>query len=173
MLGPLWGLLAGVVIGGAIAALSIKVLGLLVVGGWTAYALAMLAGVLVGLVAGKPIWAEGARIEAGLKAGFGAALAAALMYALQRWVHVDVDVTKFGLGAGPLSQNPALAFPAVAAALALLFEVDNLFGGDDNAGKPKKRIAASSESSKASLPEEESEPAEVEKRGDGASKQRR
>ena len=41
-----------------------------------AYLAAAFAGVLIGLVAGKPIWAKDAKIEAGMKAFVGALLAA-------------------------------------------------------------------------------------------------
>src|SRR6516225_980623 len=56
-----------------------------------AYLSAALTGVLTGLVAGKPIWATNAKIEAGLKAFFGALLAAGLMFVLRRWVHIEPD----------------------------------------------------------------------------------
>ncbi len=103
----------------------------------------MLVGVLVGLLAGKPIWAKGARVEAGLKAAFGALVAAGLMYALRAWVGFDLDLSSAGLGHGAAGMLPVVAFPAIALVLSLLFEVDNMFGkGDDDQGDgDKKRVS--------------------------------
>ena len=69
---------------------------------------AALTGVLVGLVAGKPIWAKDAKIEAGMKAFIGALLAAGLMYAVRRFLTMPVP---FPLGelAAP---NESLLEPA-------------------------------------------------------------
>src|SRR5258708_91842 len=50
-----------------------------------AYGAAAATGALTGLVAGKPIWAAEAKVEAGLKAFFGALLAAGAMFALRGW----------------------------------------------------------------------------------------
>jgi hypothetical protein len=109
--------------------------------------------VLTGLVAGKPIWASGAKIEAGLKAFFGALLAAGLMFALRQWVHFQPDMAFLMPGVDPVDVHtavvgsvPALALPAVAAVLGGFFELDNTGGADkddakDAGSKSKKRVA--------------------------------
>ena len=82
------GLVVGLVIGAALAVGLVR-LGEVTFGGaggdMLAYLSAAAAGALTGLVAGKPIWASGARIEGGLKALFGALLAAGAMFALRQW----------------------------------------------------------------------------------------
>lgn len=147
------GLLIGLVIGGLAATALIKGLGmaLLVGGGGTAlaYVFAALTGVVTGLVAGKPIWASGGQIEAGLKAVFGALLAAGAMFALRQWVHVQVPTLPMGIGGGELGQLPAAALPLIGAVLGGFYELDNT-GTDakDEKAKPgakadavKKRVA--------------------------------
>ena len=57
-----------------------------------AYLGAALTGVLIGLVAGKPIWAKDAKIEAGMKAFVGALLATGLMYAARRFLTMPFPV---------------------------------------------------------------------------------
>jgi len=148
----LTGLVLGAIVGGLVAAGLVAGLHVPVFadtsGAVMAYLAAALSGVLTGLVAGKPIWASGAKIEAGLKAGFGAALAAGLMFALRRWgPGFEVDLHALGAGGtGTLAQLPATSLPIVAAILGGFFEVDNTPGGegDEKKGEPavKKRVAA-------------------------------
>src|SRR5579862_9499803 len=91
------GIVVGVVTGALVAAAMIKGLGIVTLGStaFLAYAAAAVTGIVIGLVAGKPIWAKGAWIEVGLKAFFGALLAAGAMFALRKWVGVDVDLSAF------------------------------------------------------------------------------
>jgi hypothetical protein len=145
------GLVLGLVVGGLVAAGLVQGLHVLQFGDGTggalfAYLAAAVTGVLTGLVAGKPIWAAGARIEAGLKAFFGALLAAGLMFALRQWaggVHLPVsELTPEGLAIGSL---PIASLPVVAALLGGFFEIDNTGGDDKDAkkdGGAKKRVAA-------------------------------
>jgi len=119
------GLLLGTVIGALVAAGVVAGLGLVEVPVYLAYALAAATGVLTGLVAGKPIWAQGGGIEGGLKAFFGALLAAGGMFALRTWVHLDVDLTALHGGSGPIGDLPAASLPIIAAVLAGLYEMDN------------------------------------------------
>ena len=144
MLRLLWGIVLGMVIGGAVAAVLIKGLGIVTLGALLAYPAAVLTGALAGLLAGKPVWAKDARIEAGLKAFFGALLAAGLMFALRAWAKLDLDLTRFGLGQGPIGELAATSLPMIGVLLSLIFEVDNLFGADDAKGAGgKKRVEAS------------------------------
>jgi hypothetical protein len=92
-----------------------------------AYAAAAFAGVLTGLVAGKPIWAPSAKVEAGLKAFFGALLGAAAMFALRQWAATwTIDVGALGAaGRGAVGALPAASLPLIGALLGALFELDN------------------------------------------------
>src|SRR5271165_806544 len=99
------GLILGLIVGGLVAAGLVAGMHQTLFGDGGAesvfaYLAAAVTGVLTGLVAGKPIWASGARIEAGLKAFFGALLAAGLMFAVRRWVNFPLDLAFAGLPAG-------------------------------------------------------------------------
>ncbi len=141
MLRLVWSVVIAGLVGGAVAAIAVKLLGIVTLSALAAYPLAVLVGVIVGLLAGKPVWVPGARVEAGLKAAFGALVAAGLMYALRAWVGFELDLSSAGLGQGAAGLLPVIAFPAVALVLSLLFEVDNMFGTGQDAGSDKKRIA--------------------------------
>jgi hypothetical protein len=142
----LWRLLVGFVIGlvvGGLLAVAL-VAGLKVTlfqgaaGIALAYAAAALVGVLTGLFAGKPIWAADAKLEAGLKAVFGALLAAGGMFALRQWGGgwvVNLNGVG-GLGVGAVGDLPATSLPIIAAVLGSLFELDN--NGEKAGGAPKK-----------------------------------
>ena len=146
------GLVLGLVVGGLVAAGFVQGLHILTFGEGTggalfAYASAAVTGVLTGLVAGKPIWASGAKIEAGLKAFFGALLAAGLLFALRQWGGgIPVPVTPFTPDtlseavrhAGDL---PVMALPMVAAVLGGFFEIDNTPGDESESKGPRKRVA--------------------------------
>src|SRR5690349_21243541 len=97
-----FGLIQGVVVGGLVGLLATRVLGLAMLSGILAYALAALAGLVIGLIAGKPIWAQDAKIEAGLKALVGAGGAALALFVTQKWLGLSADLSAFGLGAGKL-----------------------------------------------------------------------
>jgi hypothetical protein len=140
----LLGLVLGLVVGGLLAAGLVA--GLKVEtfvgsgGGALAYAAAALTGVMTGLVAGKPIWASGAKVEAGLKAFFGALLGAGAMFALRQWAGGwPLDLHFVGAG-GPAAVGdlPAASLPIIAAVLCGLFELDNT-GDVDVAGSAARR----------------------------------
>lgn len=151
----LLGLVLGLVVGGLAAAGLVAGLHQAVFAAGTAgvvfaYVAASVTGVLTGLVAGKPIWASGAKIEAGLKALFGALLGAGLMFALRQWVHVvpDLPLLAPGLTVAELqgvgiAQLPVVSLPLIAAVLGGFFELDNTGGSDeaDAKGGAKKRVA--------------------------------
>lgn len=139
----LLGLVLGTLVGGALAAALVKGLGLITFAGAlgpvAAYGAAALVGVLTGLVAGKAIWSTGGKIEAGLKAFFGALLAAGAMFALRRWAGgVAVDLSALGAGHGALGDLPAASLPMVAAALGAFFEVDNTPEAPEEAGAGRR-----------------------------------
>jgi hypothetical protein len=139
------GLFEGLVIGLGLAVLSAQ-LGLSAPGGIMRALLAAGVGFLVGLVAGRPVWARAAKTEALLKAGVGALVAAGLSLALGRWLTLPVNLTAYGLGAGAAGGLAAVSLPAIACALALFFELDDTTGSAAPAPLPgassKQRLAA-------------------------------
>ena len=137
------GLILGLVMGGLVAAALVKGLGMnpafsLAGGGLVAYTAALIVGAAVGLVAGKPIWAHGAWIEALLKTFFGALLAAGGMFALQKFATFGLDLTAFGGGQGRAGDLAFVALPAIATVLSVFFEIDNTDSGE---GAPSKEEA--------------------------------
>ncbi len=174
----LLGLVIGLIMGGLVAGVAVEGLGITMFGGATgapaafAYVLAAFTGVAVGLVAGKPIWAKGGQIEAGLKAFFGALLGAGLLFAIRTWLHVTVDLASFHAGAGEIGALPVAAFPLIAMVLGGFYEIDNNGDGEKDggakssagkaapkaAGKPGVRVAAAGEAAEA-----EEDPASVKK----------
>jgi hypothetical protein len=143
----LFGLIIGLVVGGGVAAGVVAGLGLPTFAGAGGAALAYLAaaltGVLTGLVAGKPIWSSGAKIEAGLKAFFGALLGAAAMFALRQWAGSwAVNFPAIGArGMTAVGDLPAISLPLLAAVLGGLFELDNTEPAPE-ADSPKKAASA-------------------------------
>jgi len=165
-----YGLIFGLFVGGVIAAAVIKGLGEVAFtgtgGAVLAYVFAAVTGVLVGLVAGKPIWASGGQIEAALKAVVGAGIAAAGMWAMRRWLGFDVDL--HGIGAGPALATsagllPAVTLPAIAALLGAFYEADNTPEPEDKAAKSKGKAAPPSKGKvRVAEPAEEDEADELE-----------
>src|SRR6478609_3692395 len=93
LIGIVKGLLVGGLVGFALAKLGFAAPMAVI-----AYLAAAVTGVLIGLIAGKPIWAKDAKIEAGMKAFVGALLGAGLMYAVRRWLTMPLPFVL-----GPLS----------------------------------------------------------------------
>ncbi|HVH43689.1 MAG TPA: hypothetical protein VM925_15145 [Labilithrix sp.] len=134
------GLLLGAVVGIVLAVVLVQGLGVTTfdqgaLGAAGAYLAAAITGVLTGLVAGKPIWSADGKIEAGLKAFFGALLALGGMFVLRQWVHVNVDLTALKASSGEIGHLPAASLPIIAAVLAGFFELDNT---DDRTPEQKK-----------------------------------
>jgi hypothetical protein len=147
------GLVLGLVVGALVAAGIVAGLGIRVFAGAggavLAYVAAAVTGVLTGLVAGKPIWASGAKVEAGLKAFFGALIAAGVMFALRQWAGSwTIDLPAIGVnGATAIGDLPAASLPLLAAVLGGFFELDNTRqdeGDDKGAGaaKGRQRVSA-------------------------------
>jgi hypothetical protein len=110
-----------------------------------AYGGALLTGVIVGLAAGRPIWAGDAKVEGGLKAVFGALFSLGAMFALRTWAGgMAFDLRALDAGRGPIGDLPALALPLVAAVLAALLGADNTEEAPTPAkGAARARIAVS------------------------------
>ncbi len=134
------GLLIGLVVGAGVAAVLTQALGITFAGAGGAlfaYLFAGLTGILTGLVAGKPIWSQNGKIEAGLKAFFGALLSMGLMLVLRKWVNVNLDLSAIQAGAGPAGDLPIASLPVIAALLGGAFELDNTPEPEGEAAKGK------------------------------------
>jgi hypothetical protein len=130
------GVVKGLIVGGLVG-YGLSRLGYGAPDALIAYLAAAATGALVGLVAGKPIWAKGAAVEAAMKAVFGALLGAGLMFAARKWL---VQPLPIDLGPALAAPNASLgeaeghgslggvavtSLAAVAAVLAGLFDADN------------------------------------------------
>lgn len=142
MLGRLlFGIVKGLIVGGLLG-FALAKMGFIAPGAIVAYLGAAVTGVLIGLVAGKPIWAKDAKIEAGMKAVVGALLGAGLMWAVRRWLGgIPVPVSLGSLAAPNLSLHEASTYgtvgglaltslPVVSAVLGAFYDVDNTPGSD-------------------------------------------
>jgi hypothetical protein len=164
MLGRLLiGIVKGIILGGLLG-FGLAKLGFAAPPAIIAYVAAAIGGVLVGLIAGKPIWAKDAKIEAGMKAVIGALLAAGLMYAARRFLTMPFPIALGPLGGFNESLGEAassggtiggLALTSLAAVAGLLggfYEADNTPNDSadhakETAKEPssKKRIAATAD----------------------------
>jgi hypothetical protein len=163
------GLLIGAIVGGLVAAGAIAALGAAVMpmGPFFAFVLAAATGALTGLFAGKPIWAKGGQIEAGLKAFFGALLAAGGMYAIRTWLpHFNVDLSIAHAGAGWIGELPGASLPLIAAVLGGFYELDNTpEPKDEGEGKKaRSRVAPNVRVAGAEPEEEEAAPSAAAKK---------
>ncbi len=146
----LLGLAEGLVIGMALAVAAARGLGLnaAATSALVSAPLAGGAGFLVGLIAGRPVWARDAKTEALLKAGVGALVAVGLSFALGRWFSLPLDLSAYSLGAGPAGKLAAVSLPIIATALALFFELDNTGSGEAKPrlteARGKQRLGVSS-----------------------------
>ena len=129
------GLVIGVVLGALLGYGLFQVLPW-AMGGVLGYAFAAVTGVLVGLVAGKPIWAREAAVEAGLKAFVGALLSVGILFGIR---YIGVTIPALGdIPAAELGRHPIASLAAIAVVLSVFYELDNT-GGDEPA--PKARVA--------------------------------
>ena len=169
----LFGLLKGLIVGGLLGFVAAKA-GLAAPVAAIAYLGAAVSGVLVGLVAGKPIWAKDAKIEAGMKAIVGALLGAGLMWAVRHWL--GSVALPFSLGAitnnaegvtGTVGNLALTSFAIVAAVLGGFYDADNTPSAEGDKptesskpDAPKARIAASQKTAADLLDDEADAPAE-------------
>jgi hypothetical protein len=174
VMGLVKGLVLGALVGYGLAAAGMGTPGALIV-----YPVAVVVGVLVALVAGKPIWAKDARIEVGTKAVAAAILAPGLMWLVRSFVTMGIP---FDVGALPgleslagqsltLGSFAVTSVAMVAAVLAGFFDADNSpEESTDEKGSSagsKKRIAVDADSDVDAaelLAELEAEEAEAPKR---------
>jgi hypothetical protein len=161
------GLIIGLVVGGGVAAVLSQALNIYFLGtagALFAYLFAALTGVLTGLVAGKPIWSATGKIEAGLKAFFGALISMGIMFALRKWATLSMDLSAIRAGVGELGELPATSLPLIGAVLGGFFEADNTPEPEegkakDKAGAAAKVRVAGSQGAKAEELEDEEEDA--------------
>jgi hypothetical protein len=137
------GMLEGLVVGAALAAALVAGLGLVQFGPWLWAPAACGTGLLTGLVVGKPVWAGGAKVEAGLKGLAGALLAAGGLFALRTWLPLSLDLSALGAGQGAIGDLPAASLPLLAAVLGAWFEADNT--APSPAGSERHRVEATAD----------------------------
>jgi hypothetical protein len=149
MLGRLlFGIVKGLIVGGLVGYGLVR-LGEPAPGPFFAYLAAAVTGVLVGLVAGKPIWAKDAKIEAGMKAFVGALLGAGLMWAARKWLVMPVPAALGSLAAPNASLGEAAGSAGTLGGLAVtsLASIAALLGGfyeaDNNPGEAAPPPASS------------------------------
>ena len=137
------GLLKGLVIG-ALAGYGLAAAGFAMPGAIVAYGAAAALGVILACLAGKPIWAKGARIEVGAKALTGAVIAPLLLLAARRWLNFELPFDLPGLlgitvgsAKATIGAFSVTAYAAVAAVLAGFFDADN----DPGAAQSDKEAA--------------------------------
>jgi hypothetical protein len=141
------GLVLGLLMGGGLAGILIKGLGITtfaVAGGgfaFSAFSAAMVTGALAGLLAGKPIWAEGAWIEGILKTVFGALLGAGAMFLARKFGGMEFPLPSLGLGAGNIGDLPIVTLPAIATLLSVFYELDNTDSAESTGTEAKGRVA--------------------------------
>ena len=138
----LLGLLKGLVVG-ALLGYGLAAAGLLVPPTLVAYGAAAALGAVVACVAGRPIWAKGARIEVGMKALAGVLIAPALLYVARRWLTFELPLdlpAMLGLGSVPASVGmlSLTSYALVGAVLAGFFDADN----DAKAADSKEEAAS-------------------------------
>ncbi|MBI4951359.1 MAG: hypothetical protein HY908_04955 [Myxococcales bacterium] len=167
----LLGLLKGFAVGGVVGYL-LGLAGMAVPPAWAAYLTAAAVGVVIALVAGKPIWQKGARIEVGMKAAAGAVLAPLMLLALRNWLNVGLPFTSLpGIpeihapeGMTPTIGNFAVtSLTLIAAVLGGFFDADNSDKGEPEAkpGDAKARLPEAAKATQDPLDfEPEEEPAE-------------
>jgi hypothetical protein len=133
MLGRLLiGIVKGLLVGSLLGFGLVK-LGLAMPGPIVAYLAAAVTGVITGLVAGKPIWAKDAKIEAGTKAVVGALLGVGLMAAARNWLMIALPIS-LGSLAPEHATFGGFAMTALAGIAGLLggfYEADNDSTGEE------------------------------------------
>jgi hypothetical protein len=144
------GIVKGLIVGGLVG-FGIAKLGFAAPGALVAYLIAGCVGVLIGLIAGKPIWAKDAKIEAGMKAFVGALFGAGLMYVARRWLTMGVPVPLGELGAPNLSlgELPGTAGTIGGLAITSLAAIAAVLGGFYEADNDPSEGAATADASKA------------------------
>lgn len=80
---------------------------------------------VTGLVVGKPIWSSDGKVEAGLKAFFGALLGVGALLASRHFATVELDLRAVGAGKDELCKLPFVVFPAIGMVLGAFFELDH------------------------------------------------
>lgn len=133
------GLIKGVLVGAAVAAVLVKGLGIVTWGAPIAYVAAVVTGLLTALVSGKAIWVRDAGVENAIKAVAAVLIASVGMFAVRKWLPYAVDLSVVQAGVGKLGDLPAAALPLVGTLLALMFEIDNTGESAKEAGRERAR----------------------------------
>ncbi len=163
-----FGLLKGLVIGGAIGALFHFALGVpALTAAWQAYLLYAGVGAVSGVFAGRAPWQQGAWVAAILKGVFGLVVGAVL-FALGKSFLPALTLPLPGAILAPLAMTPVAFAPMLAAVYAMLVELDD--GGEE----PEPAATTKVRAGKIALEDidvgEDEEPAQAAKPAKGAKK---
>jgi hypothetical protein len=146
MLGRLLiGIVKGLVVGSLLGIGLIKLGVAVPMGAVIAYLAAAVTGIVIGLVAGKPIWAKDAKIEAGSKAVVGALLGVGLMAAARHWLLMPLTIPMGTLvqGTPPIGEFPITVLAGIAALLGGFYDADNdSTGEEEGAPASAKKLQA-------------------------------
>jgi hypothetical protein len=138
MLGRLLiGIVKGLVVGGLLGFGLVK-LGMALPGAVIAYLAAAVTGVVTGLVAGKPIWAKDAKIEAGAKAVVGALLGVGLMAAARHWLTMTLpfQVGNLAPDGATVGGFAISSLGGIAGLLGGFYDADNDPSAEEDAAAP-------------------------------------
>lgn len=159
----LYGLLKGSLVGGVLAYALVAGLSVTTLTGALAYLAVILAGVATAVVAGRPIWATGARIEVLLKTVAAALLSSGFLFLARRYFPAQMDLG--ALGSGPLVELPYVLLPTVSTLLAVFFELDNDGPSGDEPTETTqpsdRRLRVKGELDEETFPEEEEDEAVI------------
>ena len=152
-----FGLIKGLIVGGAIGAAFHFGLGVTTATGLIAYLIAMGTGATTGVLTGKPPWRHSAWIESLLKAGAGLGVGALAYWAATKWASFGLPLELPGVDAATPWTEVVLAFTAaIGTTFGALVELDNNDGDEEDTSP--KRVAAT----KARVEIEEAELVEAE-----------
>lgn len=122
------GFIKGIFVGALVGAALWKLWPTAMVGVF-GYAFAAITGVVVGLIAGKPIWAKGAAVEVGLKSLIGALLSCGILFGLRFW-HMHIPAIA-GVPSAEIGHHVWASIGAISIVLALFYEIDHSGDAED------------------------------------------
>ena len=135
------GLVEGLVVGGIVAALVMRIFPSPATA-LAAYLGAVFTGAGTGLVAGHPIWAKEAKLEGLLKAVVGAFVASTALFGVRKWLG-GVTLNLGGFGSGSIGDLPVVTLPTIGVLLSWVFEIDHAVGPEVSADPEHRRVEAS------------------------------
>lgn len=165
------GLVKGLVLGG-LAGFGLAAAGFVAPSALVAYPAAIVLGLLIACLAGKPIWAKGARIEVGMKAVVAAIFAPLLLFLARRFVTMGLPIDPSVIGlettTAALGTFAVTSYAMVAAVLAGFFDADNDPGEEEKGDAKQAKAAATGKRIAASASDDAEALADFEQADDAA-----